>query len=85
MENGLKGGIYEEVSCGYAKEKREERLMISSAFTVWNGEAENRKGLFVINLHGRVIIGAMVVFGWKLCLHLRCNCRKATDLCRVMF
>lgn len=51
LESGLKGGIYERVSPEYEQRKRKEGHMISSAFTVWSGEGEKRKGRFVINLH----------------------------------
>lgn len=51
LASGLRNGIYEELSSRYAQRKRKEGLMVSSAFTVWAGEGEKRKGRFLINLH----------------------------------
>ena len=51
LEMGCRNGIYEEMSHREAQEKKVEGKMVSSAFVVWQGEGEERKGRFVINFH----------------------------------
>lgn len=51
LEDGLKKGVYEEVTEDFVMEKVKEGLLCSSAFTVWKGEGEERKGRFVLNFH----------------------------------
>ena len=46
-----RNGIYEEISHREVQEKKVEGKMISSAFVVWQGEGEERKGRFVIKFH----------------------------------
>ena len=42
-------GVYEELSSGYVRDRVREGKMVSSAFTVWQGEDAERRGGFVVN------------------------------------
>ena len=51
MEMGCRNGIYEGISHREVQEKKVEGKMVPSAFVVWQGEGEEKKGRFVINFH----------------------------------
>jgi hypothetical protein len=46
---GCAEGVYEEIGAKRAQELVERGLMVSSAFTIWQGEGAEKKGRFVIN------------------------------------
>lgn len=50
LRSGCQSGVYEEISPLEAREIARSGKMISSAFVVWQGEGEDRKGRFVVNL-----------------------------------
>lgn len=50
IESSLNSGVYEEVSVDYAIQKMNDGLIISSSFTVWNGD-EDAKESFALNFH----------------------------------
>ena len=49
LESGCKSGVYEEVSQEEAEDLVRRGYLISSAFTVWQGDRDSRKGRFVVN------------------------------------
>jgi hypothetical protein len=49
LRAGCATGIYEEVSTEEVREVVRTGRIVSSAFTVWQGEGAERKGRFVIN------------------------------------
>ena len=49
LEAGCKTGVYEELSNGEAEDLLTRGHLISSAFTIWQGEDGDRKGRFVVN------------------------------------
>lgn len=51
LAKGLQEGIYEGVSSGLIQEQLKQGKLVSSSFVVWQGEGQDRKGRFVINLH----------------------------------
>ena len=51
IEKGLLEGTIEEVTDSYARECVQRGLLVSSLFTTWSGEGDDRAGRFVINLH----------------------------------
>lgn len=51
LDDGIRMGVYEEVTRDYVTERVKNGLLCSSAFTVWQGEGEERKGRFVLNFH----------------------------------
>ena len=50
LRKGCACGVHEEFSSGYVRDRVSEGNMVSSAFTVWQGEGAERKGRFVVNL-----------------------------------
>ena len=49
LERGCKEGLYERVGYEEAVEAAQGGRIVSSAFTVWQGEGDDRRGGFVIN------------------------------------
>ena len=49
LEAGCASGVYEELSEEEAQDLVARGYLLSSAFTVWQGEGEERKGRFVVN------------------------------------
>lgn len=49
LEHGCREGVYEEVDYSEAMELARDGMMVSSAFTVWQGDDGEEKGRFVIN------------------------------------
>lgn len=50
LSAGCMTGIYQEIKREHAARAKKKGAIISSAFTVWTGEEERRKGRLVINL-----------------------------------
>ena len=50
LEAGCASGVYEEVAAWEAEDLVRRGYLISSAFTVWQGDPGARKGRFVVNL-----------------------------------
>ena len=46
---GCASGVYEDLSSGYVRDRVKEGKMVSSAFTVWQGEGTERRGWFVVD------------------------------------
>lgn len=51
LSEGCAQGTYEEISPQKAWEISREGKMVSSAFVVWQGDGEERKGRFFVNFH----------------------------------
>ena len=49
LEAGCRNGVYEEVPLGEADDLVRRGYLVSSAFTVWQGDGVSRKGRFVVN------------------------------------
>lgn len=49
LETGCKTGVVEEVDEEEVKDLIRRGYLVSSAFTIWQGEGEDRKGRFVVN------------------------------------
>ena len=49
LETGCRSGVYEELSSEQAEDLVRRGFLISSAFTVWQGDDGDRKGRFVVN------------------------------------
>lgn len=50
LEAGCANGVYEELSQEEADDLVSRGFLLSSAFTVWQGEGEDREGRFVVNI-----------------------------------
>lgn len=51
LERGVAEGVYERVGEEEVEDLVREGKMVSSAFVVWQGHGEERKGRFVVNFH----------------------------------
>lgn len=49
IEAGLRAGVSQEITKDYALQKVKEGLLVSSSFTVWQGDGEDLKGWFILN------------------------------------
>lgn len=49
LEAGCQAGVYEELSQEKTEDLTRRGFLISSAFTIWQGEEDDRKGRFVVN------------------------------------